>query len=320
MRLTILFALTTVLWGQTHPAVTKATVDRWMKELSNWNRWGADDKMGAVNLITPAKRKQAAALVTDGVSVSLSHDALKEKAVDNPLPFKHDMLITGQNNPGMYTADNYSVSYHGYAISHMDALCHMFYQGKMFNGHSQETITKAGAGKLGILGWKNGIFTKAVLMDMAALKVVKWLEPGTPIYPDDLEVWEKKAGVKVEAGDVILIRTGRWGLRAAKGPFSAGDRSAGLHASCAPWLRKRDVSIVGSDAASDVMPSGVPGVAQPIHQLVLISMGIPIFDNMDLEAVSMECATRKRWSFLVTAAPLAIPGGTGSPMNPIATF
>jgi kynurenine formamidase len=322
MRFTAFLTLTlaAVLAGPTHPAVTKATVDQWMKELSNWGRWGTDDQLGAVNLITPAKRKAAAALVRTGVSVSLAHDVEKEKGPDNPSPFIHEMLRTGQNNPGQFAVDNYSVSYHGYAHSHMDALCHMFHEGKMFNGYSQEEITKAGAGKLSIHNWKSGIFTRGVLMDIPALKGVEWLEPGTPIYPEDLEAWEKKAGVKVAAGDVILIRTGRWALRAAKGPWAASTKSAGLHASCAPWLRKRDVSIVGSDAASDVMPSGVDGVVQPIHQLVLISMGMPIFDNMDLEAIARESAKRKRWAFLVTAAPLAIPGGTGSPLNPIATF
>lgn len=305
---------------QTRPTVTKETVDKWMKELSNWGRWGKEDQMGAVNLITPAKRRQAAALVKEGFPVSLSHDTEKEKTADNPSPFAHEMTVTGVNNTGQFAVDRYSVSYHGYAHSHMDALCHMFYQGKMYNGFAQEETTKAGAAKLAITNWKNGIFTRGILMDLPALRGVEWLEPSVPIFPDDLEAWEKKAGVKVAAGDVMLIRTGRWARRAAKGPWEASKGSAGLHASCAPWMKKRDISILGSDAASDVMPSGVEGVVQPIHQLVLIALGVPIFDNMDLETVSKEAGKRKRWEFLVTAAPLAVPGGTGSPMNPIAMF
>jgi kynurenine formamidase len=309
----------TAAWGQQRTPVTRETVDRWMTELSNWGRWGKDDQIGAVNLITAAKRKQAAALVKEGFPVSLSHDVEKEKAADNPAPFSHEMLVTGATK-GQFTVDRYSVSYHGYAHSHMDALCHMFYQGKMYNGFSQEEVTSKGAGKLSILNFKNGIFTRGVLMDLPALKGVEWLEPGTPIYPEDLEAWEKKSGVTVSSGDVILIRTGRWARRSAKGPWDASHNSAGLHASCAPWLKKRNVSILGSDAASDVMPSGVEGVVQPIHQLVLIALGIPIFDNMDLETVSKEAGKRKRWEFLLTASPLAIPGGTGSPLNPIAMF
>jgi kynurenine formamidase len=155
---------------------------------------------------------------------------------------------------------------------------------------------------------------------MPRLKGVESLEPGTPIYPADLEAWEKQAGMKVSSGDVIFIRTGRWALRDAKGPWPASQKSAGLHASCARWLKQRDVAALGSDAASDVMPSGVEGVNQPIHQLVLIAMGMPIFDNCDLEALSQEAARQSRWEFLLTAAPLAVGGGTGSPLNPIATF
>lgn len=300
-------------------AVTKEMVDKWMTELSNWGRWGKDDQLGAINLITPAKRKQAAALVKAGVSVSLAHDTLKEKAVDNGSPFVHEMGA-GCDGQGQFCSDRYSVSYHGYAHTHMDALTHMRYNGKMFNGYSQQEITPQGTNKLAVTNIKGGIFTRGILMDIPRLKGVPYLEPGTPIYPEDLDAWEKKAGLKVGSGDVVFIRTGRWALRAKTGPFNASEKSAGLHASSAKWLKSRDVAMLGSDAASDVMPSGVDGVVQPIHQLVLVAMGMPIFDNCDLEALGEEAARQKRWEFLITAAPLAVPGGTGSPLNPIATF
>ena len=301
--------------------LTKTVIDGWMKELSNWGRWGTHDEMGALNLITPAKRKQAAALVRDGVSVSLARDTEVEKAVDNGSPFVHEMTNTGANLLiGQYAMDTYSVNYHGWAHSHMDALCHMFYQGKMYNGYSQQEVTAKGSGRLAITNVKSGIFTRGILMDIPRLKGVPYLEPGRAIYPEDLDTWEKKAGVKVEPGDVVIIRTGRWARRATKGPWDIASKAPGLHASCARWLKQRDVAMLGSDAASDVMPSGIEGVAQPIHQLVLIAMGMPIFDNLDLEAVSSAANQRKRWDFLLTAAPLAVPGGTGSPLNPIATF
>jgi kynurenine formamidase len=299
--------------------VTKEDVEHWMKELSNWGRWGDNDELGAINLITAEKRRFAAGLVRTGVSVSLARDVEKEKADDNPQPFLHEMTRSGLDET-QFSIDRYSVSYHGYAHTHMDSLCHMFHEGKMFNGFAQQQVTPQGAGKLAVLNFKRGIFTRGILMDIARLKGVDYLEPGLPIYPGDLEAWEKKAGVKVSSGDVILIRTGRWALRNAKGPWPASQKSAGLHASCARWLKQRDVAALGSDAASDVMPSGVEGVNQPIHQLVLIAMGMPIFDNCDLEAVSQEAARQNRWEFLLTAAPLAVGGGTGSPLNPIATF
>jgi kynurenine formamidase len=320
-RLILALALITV-WGQAQstPSVTKATIDQWMKELSNWGRWGKADEMGAVNLITAAKRKQAAALVREGASFSLSRDAEKEKSIDNPAPFGHEMLRTGINNPGTSSGDRFTIAHHGYAHTHMDSLCHFFYEGKMFDGIPQETVTASGAQKLGIQNFKNGIVTRGILMDIPRLKNVDYLEPGTPIYPADLDAWEKQAHVKVASGDVIFIRTGRWALRAAKGPWAVSQKSAGLHASCAKWLKSRDVAILGSDAASDVMPSGVEGVAQPIHTLVLVAMGMPIFDNCDLELLSREAAKRQRWEFMLTAAPLAVPGATGSALNPIATF
>jgi len=309
-----------LLWAQPHAVVTKSIFEQWMTDLSNWGRWGKDDEMGAMNLITPAKRKQAAGLVKEGTSFSLARDAEKEKALDNPVPFGHQMTRTGFNNPGSSSGDTFTISHHGYAHTHMDSLCHFFYKGKMFNGYSQELVTEQGASKLSIRNFKNGIFTRGILMDIPALKGVDYLEPGTPIYPEDLDAWEKKAHLKAGSGDVVFIRTGRWALRDAKGPWEVGKKSAGLDASCAKWLKSRDIAMLGSDAASDVMPSGIDGVVQPIHTLVLVAMGMPIFDNCDLELISKEANRRQRWEFLVTASPLAVPGATGSALNPIATF
>ncbi|MBK5290988.1 MAG: cyclase family protein [Acidobacteriia bacterium] len=300
--------------------LTKTDIDGWMKELSNWGRWGNQDQLGAINLITPAKRKQAAALVREGFSVSLARDVEKVAGPDNPSPFQHEMKMTGANSTGQFSVDQYAVSYHGYAHTHMDSLCHMFYQGKMYNGFPQTEVTTLGAQKLAVTTFKSGIISRGILIDIPKLKNLPYLEAGAAIYPEDLEAWEKKAGVKITSGDIVFIRTGRWARRAAKGAWNASASSAGLHASCVKWLRQRDVAMVGSDAASDVMPSQVEGVRQPVHQLLLVAMGTPIFDNCDLEALSQAAAQRNRWEFLLTAAPLAVTGGTGSPLNPIATF
>jgi kynurenine formamidase len=255
------------------------------------------------------------------VSVSLARDTEKEKAEDNQRPFTQEMNNTGLNPAGgQFSVDTYSVLYHGVAHTHMDSLCHMFFEGKMYNGFSQEEVGAEGAKKLAINAFKSGILTRGILLDFPVLKGVPYLEPGTAIFPADLDAWEKKAGVRVGAGDVVFVRTGRWARRAASGPWNVGLRSAGLHASCAGWLRKRDVAMVGSDAATDVMPSRVEGVRQPMHQLLLVAMGTPIFDNCDLEAVSAAAVARKRWEFMLSAAPISVKGGTGSPLNPIATF
>lgn len=306
--------------AQSGSRMTKADIDRWMTELSNWGRWGKEDQLGALNLITPAKRKEAAALVKEGVAVSLARDTNGDVEEDNPNPFQHTMNATGADTAGQWGVDTLSVLFHGYQHTHMDALCHIFYQGKMYNGFSQQEVTAKGAQKLAITNLKQGIFTRGVLMDMAALKGVKYLEGNVTIYPADLDAWEKKAGIKVGSGDAVFINTGRWARRAAKGPWDAEKGTAGLHVSCARWLKERDVAILGSDAASDVLPSGIEGVSHPVHLLTLNAMGVHIFDNCDLGPLAAATAQRKRWTFLLTAAPLPITGGTGSPLNPIATF
>ena len=299
---------------------TKADIDRLMTELSNWGRWGKDDQLGTMNLITPEKRRQAYTLVKEGVTVSLARPVEKTVAPDNPDPFIQKMTLTGLNNPGQFASDTYTVSYHGHAHTHMDSLGHMFYKGRMYNGVPQETITAQGASKLAVLNLQNGVVTRGILVDIARLKGVPYLEAGTAIYPEDLDAWEKQSGVRVGAGDAVIIRTGRWARRAGKGAWDVGGLSAGLHASCAAWLKKRDIAVLGSDDGSDVAPSLIEGVSHPIHQTMLIAAGIHILDCCDLEALGAACENRKRSQFLLTIAPLAVPNGTGSPVNPIATF
>jgi|SRR5579871_372050 len=305
---------------QSHPTVTKEMFDQWMTEMSNWGRWGKDDQMGTINLITPAKRKQGLGLAKEGVSFSLARDVEKEKAIDNPQPFS---LKMGVGRDGIVRGvDQISVSYHGYIHTHMDALCHFSYNGKVYNGYSdREILTADGATKNSVGAFKGGIMSRGILIDIPALKGVDYLEPGTHIYPEDLDAWEKKAHLKISSGDVIFLRTGRFARRDKMGPWNTGNPGmAGLDALCLKWLKQRDIAMVGSDAVMDVMPSGVEGVVQPIHTGVLVAMGTPIFDNCDLELLSREASRRQRWEFLITAAPLAVQGGTGSPLNPIATF
>ena len=212
---------------------TAAEFDELFRQVSNWGRWGKDDQLGAANLVTEAKRRQAAALVKNGISVSLAHNAMTEKAVDNPSPFEHTM------NPG-YFMDTYRVSYHGYAHSHIDALCHILYKDQTYNGYPRaEVNTEKGCTKLGIDNLKNGVLTRGILIDIPRLKNVPYLEPGTPIYVEDLEAWEQKAGVKVSPGDAIFVRTGRWARREKVGPWNIAQNAAGVHASVAPWVKAR---------------------------------------------------------------------------------
>lgn len=299
--------------GGSSPAVTKADYERWKVDLSNWGRWGKDDQLGALNLITPAKRKQAAALVKDGVSVSLARDAALEKSPSGTAPYERIMQVgpTG-------AIDRLAISFHGSVVTHVDSLAHRIFDGKMYNGFSfEEFVTKEnGAAKNSIHNLKNGIFTRGILMDIPRLKGVPYLEPLTRIYPEDLEAWEKKAGVRVSAGDALFIRVGRWARMAKVGPSTDGPVL--LDASVLPWLKKRDVAVLGWEQADQVARGELPALV--VHDFAPIVLGVHVFDVCDLEAVAEAAAARKRWEFLLTAAPLPVPGGAGSPHNPIATF
>ncbi len=299
--------------AQTSHDVTATMIDNWMSELSNWGRWGDDDQLGALNLITPEKRIAAARLVRTGVSVSLAHNYSVDSSLGSPRPF--DQEISTLDTPGEYVMERVSFSYHGNILSHLDSLCHVLYEGKMYNGYSKDEIDAEGCHQLAITDVKQGILTRGILMDIPRLKGVDYLPPGTPVYVEDLEAWEQQAGIRVGSGDVIFVRTGRWST-----PEGAGQGSAGLHASVAPWLKERDVAMVGGDYANDAMPSGVEGNFLPIHQLTIVALGVRLFDNLDLEALAKEAARQNRWEFMLTAAPIPVEGGAGSPLNPIATF
>ena len=309
--LSVVFAPT--LAAQSDHNVTAAMVENWMTELSNWGRWKEGDQLGALNLITADKRVAAARLVQTGVSVSLAHNYSVDSNLGSPPPF--DQSISMLNTSGEYVMERISFSYHGGIHSHLDALCHVLWQGKMYNGFSRGEVSEQGCRKLGIANVKQGILTRGILMDIPRLKGVDYLPPGTAVYVEDLEAWEEQAGIRVGPGDVIFVRTGRWAT-----PESAGQGSAGLHASVAPWLRERDVAVLGGDYANDVIPSGVEGVFLPIHQLAIVAMGVRLFDNLDLEALAEEAVRQGRWEFMLTASPIPVEGGVGSPMNPIATF
>ena len=298
---------------------------RAMKELSNWGRWGADDELGAANLITPAKRKQALALAKEGLPISLAHDIPQEKTAD--APFILERTLNDVTPGGTTDIYRYTGTYHGVVHSHLDAVdCHVMYEGKGYNGVPMEDIKAAGGCPKGnIDALKDGVVTRAILFDGTRLpgKATPqgWIEPGTAIHREDLETLEKMEHVKVAPGDVILLYTGRWKRRAALGPWGRDIGFAGYHADVAYFLKERGVSFIGSDGPNDVMPSGLPpSIGIPLHQLALAAMGVDIFDNLDFERAIEQAKKLNRYEFLFTAAPLRIEKGTGSPLNPLAIF
>ncbi len=287
------------------------------QELSNWGRWGPGDQLGALNLVTPEVTAAAAATVRSGITVSCARPLPTTPSLENPNPVAHHMIGTATEGWG---ADYFAIASHGYATSHLDALSHIFHEGKIYNGYSSETVTAHGATKLGIHHLKSGIVSRGVLLDMPNHQGVDALAPGQPIYPEDLEAAEAASGLTVRSGDILLVRTGRWRWREEHGPWDPHDGLAGLDASCLPWLKAHDVALLGSDGVSDVMPSGVEGIGLPVHSVALVAMGLHLIDNLDLEALSRMCVSERRWGFLLTVAPLILYRGTASPVNPIAVF
>jgi len=309
-----------------HPTIaTEADFQRALKDLSNWGRWGANDELGAANLITPAKRKQALALPREGLSISLAHDVMQEKAADTPTYLQR--TLGPVNAAGTMDQYAYTGTYHGVSHSHLDAVdCHMMVDGKGYNGVSMEDIQAAGGCPKGnINALKDGVVTRGILFDATKLPgkatAQGWVEPGTPIHREDLEALEKLEHVQVSAGDVILLYTGRWKRRAALGPWPRETGFAGYHADVAFFLKERGVSFIGCDGPNDVYPTGLPpAVNNPLHRLALVAMGVSIFDNLDFERAAEEARRVNRYEFLFVAAPLRIEKGTGSPLNPLAIF
>jgi kynurenine formamidase len=287
------------------------------KTLSNWGRFGERDQLGTLNLITREKRTAAARLVRSGRTVSCARPLPTQPSVENPNPVQHHMIGTCTEGWG---GDYFAIAPHGFATSHIDALCHIFHEGKLYNGYPIEKVTAHGALELGIHELRDGVVSRGVLLDVPAARGVHYLDAGEPIFPDDLERAEAHAGLRVEAGDILLVRTGRWALRDARGAWDPRQSAAGLDASCLPWLHARGVAALGCDGVSDVVPSRIEGVNLPIHSVAIVAMGLHLIDNLDLEGLSAACAEEKRWEFLLTLAPLVLFRGTASPLNPIALF
>mgnify|MGYP001193768388 FL=1 len=301
------------------PLVTQAQYEQWLIDLSNWGRWGPNDELGALNLITPAKRRAAAALVTDGITVSLASTAQTEATVDNPCPISWSMIRAAP------TGASDTVSYpciHGPGTTHIDGFAHRFFDGKMWNGYPMASFVtlEEGAKKNSILTMKDGIVTRGVLYDIPRLKGVQYLEPGTRVFVEDLEAWEAKTGVRVGSGDAMLFRWGRWARQKAIGPFDTGSEAAGLDNTVIPWLKERDVALVGWETPG-YMPQPPNDLSRlALHDFALTMLGVHLLDRADFDALAEVAAAQNRWEFMLTIALLPIPNGTGSPVNPLAIF
>jgi kynurenine formamidase len=304
--------------------LTSSDVKGLFEKLSNWGRWGKDDQRGALNFITNQKRAAAARLVQTGESVSMALPLATIPAPDNPTPVTHLMVQAGADSHEQqlpYSGDYFAIAPHGMANTHIDALCHVFWNNKMYNGFDASEVGSHGAKKCAIDITRSGIISRGILLDIPKLRKIEWMEPGEKILPADLDAAEKAQNVHVEEGDVLMVRTGRAAMRKKKGgwdPMRVG--LPGLDAACLLWLHERRVAVLGCDAVSDVVPSGYDGVPLPVHVGTLVAMGIHLIDNADLDAVSSAAAGLGRYEFMFSMAPLILERGTASPVNPLAVF
>ena len=304
---------------------TEAEVLGYFETLSNWNRWGPDDELGTLNHITPAARRAAAALVREGLTVSCAWDIETTPRADQLFgtPQRY-MLATGRDplalGRGGTAVEVTSFAFHGVTITHLDGLSHMFWDGRMYNGRPAGLVTAAGgAGHHAVTAFRDGIVTRGVLMDVPALDGRPWLDEGEGVFPEHLEAAEARQGVRVRAGDAVLLRTGK-GRRlreeAERPPRSAG----GWHAASLPWLHEREAAVIGADTAQEAGGPGYDAVPMPVHLIGVTAMGLPLIDNCDLEALAEACERLGRWEFLFCVQPLPMQGGTGGAVNPVAVF
>ena len=303
--------------------------------LSNWGRWGAEDQLGTLNLVTPERRRSAAALIREGETVSCSKlipHAPAALAGGNPII---DMVQSGERyalgdtppppgapgvRPLQWAGERLTFAFHGRVFTHIDGLAHVFWDGKMYNGRSAGLVkTSAGAVVQSSDVMRGGIFTRGVLLDVPRVKGVDFLDPADHVMPEDLEACEQAQGVRVGPGDVVLLRTG-FQVQVDRLGGAEPEAHSGYQAGCLPWLRERDVAVIGSDVIQDARPVEYPLTPLPVHQVALVALGLRLIDNAALEPLAAACAQRGRWEFAFSLNPLRIQNGTGSPANPIALF
>lgn len=304
-----------------HPLPTPEEVATYFERCSNWGRWGPDDSAGTINLITPEKRRQAAALVRSGRTVSLAHPLNTVGAPGNWNPAQHWLRIGAD-----FSVDYLGILFHGYATTHIDALCHIFWQGQMYNGRPASEVTSLGARAGAVDAWKDGIVTRGVLIDIPRFRGVDYVTLDAPIRGWELVAAAEAQGTPLQPGDAVLVYGGRTAFYAANPERTPGVQPMpGLHADTVPVLKAHDVALLGWDMM-DARPSGYeifdvpPRAGGPVHVLAIVFAGMPLLDNASLDPLAAACREEGRWEFMLTIAPLTIRGGTGSPVNPLAIF
>jgi kynurenine formamidase len=311
---------------------------RYFDQLSNWGRWGSADTNGTLNYITDSKRVDASRLVQRGRVVSCCWDIDTDTDADETVaPPQRYMIAAGEGlldkervvPPGAtglerhaITSEYLGMAYHGTRVTHLDALSHVFWDAKMYNGLPAEMVSgRFGATAHSITNLREGIITRGILLDLPRYRGVQWLNPGEFITPDEITNILDSAGLSVKPGDCLMLRTGYGKRRTENGPDAIHKLGRpGWHAACLPWIHENNVAAICSDTATDVIPSGYPKLRIPVHAIGISAMGLWLVDNCNLEELAAVCAELNQWEFQLQISPLPFVGATGSPVNPLAVF
>jgi kynurenine formamidase len=320
----VLLSLPPHVYGQRPQPMARDEFDALLQRVNNAGRWGDQDERGTLNLITPDVRRAASSEVKTGITVSLAREMVHGEPEGGLGPITVDVLVASDSILGpsdgsvVWAVERTSLLYHGWSYTHVDALSHMpAYYGRGYNNAPSAHAPPVGQTRNSVAAMRDGIVTRGVLIDLPALKGVPYVAPGGGITAADFVAWEERTGIRVRAGDIVLVRSGRWS-EAAGAARVAG--SAGIHPGTAAWLHARGVSALGDEGGTDTNPTTVEGINSPFHVLSLVGMGMPLIENLDLEQLAREAAAQKRWTFLLVIAPLNVRGATGSAVNPIAIF
>lgn len=284
---------------------------------SNRGRWGNDDEKGTLNYITAEHRVRAAQLIKEGLSVSLGKDLRPQSSSGSAPRVVHYMLY--EQIEAISALDFVGIAPHGFDVTHMDALGHVYWEGRAYNGRNSTDICQpTGLSHASVWAMRDGIFTRGVLLDVADSRGVPWLESDAFVDPADLEAAERKQGIRVGEGDAVFVRIGLGAREAKQGPEDP-TRRAGLSAECLPWLHERKVAVYSGDCVERT-PYPSAHVPLPLHQIGLAAMGLVLVDCPEIEELTQLCTRLNRYDFALVVAPLRIINGTGSAVNPLAVF
>ena len=306
------------------PLLDAASFSALYQRLRDASAWGPADRRGGLNYITPERVLAAAAEVRLGRTVTLAAPIESRVAADNPDPAVHEMTSPAGNQADpdglSFATDRLAMNIHGNADTHIDALCHVIYQARLYNDVPAETVRATGASELSIEIARNGIVGRGVLLDIPRLRGVPWLEPGDHVTAGDLIGAADAQQVRIGHGDLLLVRVGHRQRQAVLGLWDSARARAGLHPAALEYVAERRVALLGSDSNNDAFPSAAEGVDFPVHVLAVNAMGLHLLDWLQLDDLAGLCEEAGRWSFCCVVAPLRLVRGTGSPVNPIAVM